>query len=170
MDGQRKVKIPANPDRGEIVAKEGFFVVAASNPDAPGSRASEALLSRFRIHIEVGTDYALARKLGVDTNIVTIASNADRKRKNGQMLWAPQLRELLAFRDNAELLGFDFAVANLMQTCPVDERSQFASIVERTLGNKHDALEAGKQVKVGALTAGGTDDEDDDDMEVSDDE
>src|SRR4051812_16154000 len=65
MDGRDEIRITANPDRGIVKAKPGFFVLAATNPHAPGVRLSEALLSRFQIHLEVTTDYAVCRELGV---------------------------------------------------------------------------------------------------------
>lgn len=148
MDGQRTITIPANPSRGTITAKEGFYVVGAFNPDAPGARVSEALMSRFKVHIYVDTDYGILAKMGVHKQVVTIARNMERKRVNGSVSWAPQMRECLAFRDTETLLGFDFAMENLISVCPVDDRGTFMSLVKRTLGQdgeKYTALSAGKQ-------------------------
>jgi hypothetical protein len=156
MDGQRTITIPANPARGTIKAKEGFFVVGAFNPDAPGARVSEALMSRFKVHVEVGTDYSMLRKMGVQSQIVTIARNMDKKRKNGSVMWAPQMRECLAFRDAESLLGFDFAMENLISVCPEDDRPVFTSLVKRIIGSDADnygALSAGKQFTAAASEA-----------------
>ncbi len=65
MDGRKSITIPMNPDRGTIKVHENFYVVSATNPNAPGVRLSEAMLSRFQLQVELTTDYALAKKLGV---------------------------------------------------------------------------------------------------------
>ena len=70
MDGTNELTITANPERGTIKAKEGFYVIAATNPNAPGVRLSEALLSRFVLQVEMSTDYLLAKKLGAPQQIV----------------------------------------------------------------------------------------------------
>ena len=95
MDGRDEIRITANPDRGIVKAQPGFMVLAATNPHAPGVRLSEALLSRFDMHLEVGTDYAMCRELGVPDALVTAAENLDTRRKTGEIGWAPQMRELL---------------------------------------------------------------------------
>jgi MoxR-like ATPase len=56
MDGRKELAVTANPERGVVKAKEGFYVIAATNPNAPGVRLSEALLSRFTIQAEMITD------------------------------------------------------------------------------------------------------------------
>ena len=40
MDGRDEIRITANPDRGIVKAQPGFFVLAATNPHAPGVRLS----------------------------------------------------------------------------------------------------------------------------------
>lgn len=131
MDGRDEVRITQNPERGVIKAKDGFFVAAACNPNAPGARMSEALLSRFKLQFEVTTDYALAKKLGVEQKMVTAAQNMQRKVESGQMSWAPQLRELLAFKEITDEFGEDTALRNMVQTAPEIDRSQVADLVSR---------------------------------------
>src|SRR6056297_703169 len=60
MDGRRELTVTANPDRGTVKAHDEFYVVAATNPNAPGVRLSEALLSRFTVQTEMTTDWNLA--------------------------------------------------------------------------------------------------------------
>jgi hypothetical protein len=102
MDGRQEYTVTANPERGTVKASKGFFVVAATNPNAPGVRLSEALLSRFALHVEMTTDWGLARKLGVPTQVVTLAQNLPKKQQSSEISWSPQMRELLAFRDISE--------------------------------------------------------------------
>lgn len=143
MDGRNAITVTANPERGTVVAKPGFYVIAATNPDAPGVRLSEALLSRFAIHSEVTTDYALARTLGVEDAMVTAAENLDTRRKTGEVSWAPQLRELLAFRDLTATFGHKVALPNLVSIAPAQDREVVAEVVSRAFGKKTTALALG---------------------------
>ena len=136
MDGRREITINANPARGTIKAHEDFYVVAATNPNAPGVRLSEALLSRFTNQVEMTTDWSLARKLGVPTTVVTAAQNLNKKRDAGECMWAPQMRELLAFRDISEEFGTKFAIANLLAASPEMDRPIVADVLTRAYGDE----------------------------------
>ena len=114
MDGRKEIVVTANPERGAVQISEGFYVVAATNPNAPGVRLSEALLSRFTLQAEMTTDWGLSRTLGVPTAIVTCAQNLSKKQDSGEVSWSPQMRELLAFRDVAKHFGDKFAIENLL--------------------------------------------------------
>ena len=131
MDGRRELTITANPERGTVKAHPDFYVVAATNPNAPGVRLSEALLSRFTVQAEMTTDWALARKMGVPTPLVTAAQNLSKKMNAGETSWAPQMREMLAFRDIAEGFGTDFAISNLLAASPEMDRPVVADVLTR---------------------------------------
>lgn len=137
MDGRQELNITANPDRGTVKAKSGFYVVAATNPNAPGVRLSEALLSRFSIQVEMTTDWELARKLKVPQRLVTAAQMLSKKQTNRETSWAPQMRELLAFRDIAELYGTKFALENLLAQAPEMDRPIVADIITRAYAEEH---------------------------------
>lgn len=134
MDGRRELKVTANPERAIVKAQDGFFVVAATNPNAPGVNLSEALLSRFGIQAEMTTDWALARKLGVPAQAVTCAQNLAKKQQSDEVNWSPQMRELLDFRDIANELGTDWAVSNLIAQAPVEDRAIVADVFTRVYG------------------------------------
>jgi len=136
MDGRREYTVTANPERGTVRAKEGFYVVAATNPNAPGVRLSEALLSRFTLQVEMTTDWDLSRKLGVSSVVVTCAQNLSRKMQTGEVGWAPQMRELLAFRDLAKTFGTKFAIANLLASAPELDRPVVADVFSRAFGEE----------------------------------
>lgn len=137
MDGRRELTITTNPERGTIKAHPDFFVVAATNPNAPGVRLSEALLSRFTLQAEMTTDWNLARKLGVPTIVVTAAQNLYRKQMNKEGIsWSPQMRELLAFRDVAETFGTAFALSNLIAAAPQNDRASVADVLSRAFGEE----------------------------------
>lgn len=136
MDGRKEYTVTANPERGTVKAKPGFFVIAATNPNAPGVRLSEALLSRFTVQAEMTTDWGLARKLGAPTPIVTAAQNLDKKQQSSEVSWAPQMRELLAFRDLAVAFGTKFAIANLLAAAPEIDRPVVADVFTRVFGEE----------------------------------
>lgn len=136
MDGRRELKVTANPERAIVKAQDGFFVVAATNPNAPGVNLSEALLSRFGIQAEMTTDWALARKLGVPAQAVTCAQNLAKKQQSDEVNWSPQMRELLDFRDIANELGTDWAVSNLIAQAPVEDRAIVADVFTRVYGTE----------------------------------
>jgi hypothetical protein len=136
MDGRREYTVTANPERGTVKAKDGFYVVAATNPNAPGVRLSEALLSRFTMHAEMTTDFTLAKKLGAPAPIVTAAQNLTKKQKEGEVSWAPQMRELLAFRDLVTDFGTKFAIANLLAAAPEMDRPVVADVFTRVFGEE----------------------------------
>jgi midasin (ATPase involved in ribosome maturation) len=136
MDGRRELVVTANPERGTVKAKDGFYVIAATNPNAPGVRLSEALLSRFQIHAEMTTDWALSKKLGAPAQIVTAAQNLAKKQQSGEVSWAPQMRELLAFRDLSKTFGTKFAIANLLAAAPELDRPVVADVFTRVFGEE----------------------------------
>lgn len=136
IDGRQELTITANPERGTIKAKEGFYVVSATNPNAVGVRLSEALLSRFTIQAEMGTDWELAKsKLDVPESAVVVAKNLQTKFDNGETSWSPQMRELLAFKKNAELFGTKWAIQNLIACAPEMDRPIVADVFRRVFGD-----------------------------------
>lgn len=134
MDGRRELTVTANPERGTIKAHPEFYVVGATNPNAPGVRLSEALLSRFTVQAEMGTDWSLARKLGVPSLLVTASQNLSKKQASGETSWAPQMRELIAFRDIAEVFGTQFAVGNILASAPEIDRPVVQDVLTRAFG------------------------------------
>lgn len=141
MDGRDEYTVTANPERGTIKAAPGFFIIGATNPNAPGVRLSEALLSRFTLQAEMTTDWELARKVGVPLNVISIGQNLERKYIAGQVGWGPQFRELLAFRDIKADFGETFALANLLALAPELDRPVVQALVDSVLGKR---IEAGR--------------------------
>lgn len=136
IDGRRELTITQNPERGTIKAKDGFFVIGATNPNAVGVRLSEALLSRFTVQIEMTTDWGLAKKLGVPAPAVTVAQNLAKKQLSGETSWSPQFRELLAFRNLANLFGTKFAIENIIASSPENDRPVVVEVFTRVFGEE----------------------------------
>lgn len=140
MDGRGEYAVTQNPERGIVTAAEGFYIASACNPNAPGARLSEAIVSRFLLQFEVTTDYALAKKLGVPAKLVTAAQNLQRKYDSGEVGWAPQLRECIAFRDVAKVLGEEVALRNVIAGAPEIDRPVVQDVLQRTYGKPIEAL------------------------------
>lgn len=143
MDGRSELTVTANPDRGIVKAAPGFYVFGAFNPDVPGAVLSDALLSRFAIHIEVTTDWSLAKKLGVPADIITVVRNLHHKLGNGEIVSAPQIRELLVYKRIAEQFGVDLALANLVSQSKPEDQAIVTEAIESVFSKKIDTLKIG---------------------------
>ena len=140
MDGRDEIVVTANPERGAIKVNDGFVVYGACNPNVPGAVMSDALISRFPIHLEVTTDWDLARKLGVPKQIIQVTRNLNLKMKEGQMIAAPQLRELLAFKNVEAKFGTDLALKNFYNTIRPEDKQIAATVIESVFGAKPTGL------------------------------
>jgi hypothetical protein len=145
MDGRRQIIIKANG--GETVdAAPGFYTVAGHNPGVHGAILTDALSSRFSAQVHVSTDYDLAAQLGVDRRAVKVARNLSTRQANGEVGWAPQLRELLAFQKIADVLGASAAAGNLVGTAPEDDRVTVAAVVRDVFGGTVAPLALGPRI------------------------
>ncbi|TVT14994.1 AAA family ATPase [Amycolatopsis rhizosphaerae] len=145
MDGRRQIVIKANG--GEVVdAAPGFYVVAGHNPGVHGAVLTDALASRFSVQVQVSSDYDLADQLGVDRKAVRVARNLATRQERGEIRWAPQLRELLAFKKIAAVLGTDAAAANLVGIAPEEDRVTVAAVVRDAFGRTVTPLALGARV------------------------
>lgn len=140
MDGRREIIVTSNPKRGVITARDGFWVGFASNPDVPGARVSEALLSRCAIQVEYTTDFDIMETLGVPRTFAVAARNLDTKRQSQEITTSPQARECLTFRDNVELFGESFALRNVVSSAPVQDRDVIADVLSRAYGTEVKGL------------------------------
>ncbi|MVU77117.1 AAA domain-containing protein [Nocardia sp. ET3-3] len=146
MDGRREIVVKANG--GEVVtAAPGFFVVAGHNPGVHGAILSDALASRFAFQVEVSSDYELAESLGVDSRAVRVARALATRVSKGEIGWAPQLRELLAFAKIAAAVDIPTAAANMIGTAPEDDRAIVAAQVGTTFGRAFAPLALGTRIR-----------------------
>ncbi|MEV0966476.1 AAA family ATPase [Streptomyces sp. NPDC049910] len=145
MDGRRQIQVKAH--KGEtITAADGFYVIAGHNPGVHGAVLTEALASRFSVQIQVGSDYDLAASLKINRTAVRIARNLATLQQAGEVGWAPQLRELIAFQKIADVLGAEAAFANLVGIAPLEDRDTVAEIVTKAIGRPVTALALGRQL------------------------
>lgn len=134
MDGRGELVVTANPDRGTVKAEDGFYVFGACNPHVPGAIMSDALLSRFQIHLEIETDWALVPALKIPAKIAQVARNLHHKQGSGEVLAAPQIRELIAFRDVEEVFGTEIALANFVSQSREEDRQIVAEVINSVYG------------------------------------
>jgi nitric oxide reductase NorQ protein len=155
MDGRNEVIVTGHVvqrDDGtmgpEIVkAQPGFYVVAAHNPGVHGAILTDALASRFVAQIWVETDLVLAASLGVTDRAIKLVKALRVDRDKGQAnIWVPQLRELLAFRDMADVFDEMVAAANLLGQTPEDDREWMAEKMRVIFGKEITPWEVGSQL------------------------
>jgi MoxR-like ATPase len=146
MDGRREIVVKAH--KGEVItAADGFHVVAGHNPGVHGAILTEALASRFAVKIKVSTDYDLAHALKIDPRAIKAARDLAGRQASGEIGWAPQLRELLAYAKVAAILGEDAAIANLAGIAPEEDADAVAETVAKAFGRKTVApLALGRQI------------------------
>ncbi|MGJ3224806.1 AAA family ATPase [Micromonospora aurantiaca (nom. illeg.)] len=144
MDGRGTVTIPAHGNE-TVQAVDGFYIVAGHNPGVHGAVLTEALASRFTVHLHVTTDWDLARQLGVPRPVVAAAIDLNADLAAGKTVWAPQLRELLGFVKVRDQLGMSAALANLAGIAPEDARDDVTAALSRHTGTPITALALGKR-------------------------
>jgi nitric oxide reductase NorQ protein len=146
MDGRRQIAVKAH--KGEVIrAAAGFYICAGHNPGVHGAILTEALSSRFSCQVKVSTDYDLARALKIDSRAIRAARDLAGRQARGEIGWAPQLRELLAYSKIAGILGEDAAIANLVGIAPGEDADAVASAVATAFGRTTVApLALGRQL------------------------
>ena len=75
-----------------------------------------------------------------------MARNLASRQRSGEVGWAPQLRELLAFKQVEAVLGEDAAVQNLIGVAPEEDRDVVAEVVRSVFGRRYSPLALGRQV------------------------
>jgi len=146
MDGRREITVKAH--KGETVkAAGGFYVIAGHNPGVHGAILTEALASRFSVQVKVSTDYDLAHALKIDSRAIKAARDLAGRQASGEIGWAPQLRELLAYAKVAVILGEPAAIANLVGIAPEEDRDAVAEAVGKAFARTTVApLALGRQL------------------------
>lgn len=135
MDGRDKLEISANPERDAVVPKDGFMVFGACNPNVPGAVMSDALLSRFALHVEMTTDWGLCKRLGILPEITTVARNLHTKAQRGEVMAAPQIRELLTFTETVKVFGLQLALRNFIAQARPEDREHFIEAIKATFAD-----------------------------------
>src|SRR5262249_3258424 len=144
MDGRRVVTIPGYRNE-RVQAVDGFYVIAGHNPGVHQAVLTDALASRFDVHVEGATHWDLASHLGVPAARVAAASELNAQAGAGKLGFAPQLRELLGFARVRKTLGLAAAVANLAGRAPDEDRAEVTAVLTKHFGADITTLRLGKQ-------------------------
>ena len=145
MDGRREITVKAHNSE-TIKAADGFYVTGGHNPGVHGAVLTEALSSRFALQVKVSTDYDLARSLKIESRAIRTAQNLAARQASGEIGWAPQLRELIAFQRIAGVLGDHAAIANLIGIAPEEDRDVVAQVTTAVFGKHTAPLALGRQI------------------------
>ena len=144
MDGRGQITLTGH--RSEtITAAPGFYVIAGHNPGVHGAILTDALASRFAVHIHVTTDWDLARRLNVPAKAIQAAIALNQRYDDGAIGWAPQLRELLTFATITKTLGIKAAAANLAAIAPDADRPDVLTELRHHFGPDLTPLRLGPQ-------------------------
>ena len=144
MDGRGQITLTGH--RSEtITAAPGFYVIAGHNPGVHGAILTDALASRFAVHIHVTSDWDLARRLNVPGKAIQAAIALNQRYDDGAIGWAPQLRELLTFATITKTLGIKAAAANLAAIAPDADRPDVLTELRHHFGADLTPLGLGPQ-------------------------
>jgi nitric oxide reductase NorQ protein len=143
MDGRGVITIPAHGNE-QVNAAAGFYIVAGHNPGVHGAVLTDALASRFTVHLEVTTDWDLAARLGAPRNAINAAIELNNLVTAGRLTWAPQLRELIGFVNVRRTLGLAAAIGNLAGRAPEDDRPDVTSVLAKHFGTPVTPLTVGR--------------------------
>src|SRR5262249_19800282 len=135
MDGRHVITLTTYRNE-RVEAADGFYVIAAHNPGVHGAVLTDALASRFLAHVEVTTDWDLARHLGAPRPVIAAAVELNQMLAAGRLGWAPQLRERL---------GPAAAVGNLAGRAAEEDREQVTAVLAKHTGTAVRPLTVGKQ-------------------------
>lgn len=125
VDAQGKPWQDGRKHPESVRAARGFFVVGAYNPGTAGAILSDALASRFKFHMEIQSDWDLARSAGVPEPLVKLAKTLASAHRGGEVGWCPQLREIFAATAIAGEFGLGMAFANLARLAQDEEDRKF---------------------------------------------
>jgi nitric oxide reductase NorQ protein len=131
MDGRGFI-IGGNLDQTDMEIKEGFCVIAASNPLVRGAFLPDAIASRFHI-LTVETSEDLLERLGLDERLLVIWRNLSKT--DGGETWRPSIRELLSaqeFIDAGNMAQAAYALTGWR--VPARDRETVAGVVAPLLG------------------------------------
>ena len=146
MDGRREITVKAH--KGETIkAADGFYVVAGHNPGVHGAVLTEALSSRFTCPVQGVHRLRPGPRPQDRPPRHQAARNLATRQASGEIGWAPQLRELLAFAKIAGILGVDAALANLAGIAPAEDRDVVADTLAKAFARTTVApLALGRQI------------------------
>jgi len=131
MDGRGFI-VGGNLDGTDLPVKEGFTVIAASNPLVRGAFLPDAIASRFHI-IDVQVSEELLVKLGLHDRLMTAWRNLSSQ--EGGDVWRPSVREMLAAQEFIDVGNWAQAAYALTGwRVPARDRATVAGVIGPLFG------------------------------------
>lgn len=130
LDDRRQIQLMENG--GEIIeAHPELLVVGDHNPNYRGSRPmNQAWKDRFHHKVEYPYDKAIERKLIPSTTLLEIVDKFRAMADKGEIDTPISTRSLVAFTNNAKLLGIDYAIASYVNGFLDDEKEAIKLVIE----------------------------------------
>lgn len=123
-DHRRSLTVTDRPDESRIVAAEGFCLILASNPGT-GFGFTSPLKDRISVTITVPIDLQIARDMGCDPQLLSIARKLQQRQLDDPNAtlehWVPSLRTLLDCTQLGRAFGIQIAAVSMRAECPSDD-------------------------------------------------
>ncbi len=146
LDDRRSIVVPELLNE-QIEAHPDLFVIAAYNPDYQGTRPlNEAFKNRFKIKLHFDYDREIEEKIvplypSVDVSpLLNLATSLRNMAQEGTLSTPVATNMLQDFVILGTDLGYDFAVANFVNTFADDERQAVANVFELDRNELEDII------------------------------
>lgn len=137
-DHRRSVTVQSRLENAHVVAANGFWLCLSTNPDT-GFGLIEPLMNRIAASVEVDMDLSIARDLGCDPQILTIAEKLELRRAKDanrvQQHWVPGFRVLQDSTEIASSFGVQTAATNLRAKCPSRDK-ELLEFLDRVIADE----------------------------------
>lgn len=130
LDDRRQIQLMENG--GEIIeAHPDLLVIGDHNPNYRGSRPmNQAWKDRFHHKVEFPYDKAIEKKLIPSATLLEIVEKLRTMSDKGEIDTPISTRSLVAFTNNAKLLGIDYAVASYVNGFLDDEKEAVKLVMD----------------------------------------
>ena len=132
LDSRREIQLMENG--GEVIkAHPNLLIVADMNPDYRGTRPlNQALADRFSERLVYPYDKAIEIKLLKSRSLLEMANQLRDEFSKGTLLTPISTRSLVAFVDNANRYGMDYAIYSYVNSFEGDEERSSVRLVVNT--------------------------------------
>lgn len=137
-DHRRSVTVQSRLENAHVVAANGFWLCLSTNPGT-GFGLIEPLMNRIAASVEVDMDLSIARDLGCDPQILTIAEKLELRRAKDanrvQQHWVPGFRVLQDSTEIASSFGVQTTATNLRAKCPSRDK-ELLEFLDRVIADE----------------------------------
>ena len=135
LDDRREIQLMDKD--GEVVkAHPDLLIVADMNPSYRGTRQlNEAWNDRFHHHLDFPYDPAIEKQLIPSASIREVATSLRSRFEQDEITTPISTRSLLAFYENAQELGLDYAISSYVSTFHSSEQAPVKLVIETSRYN-----------------------------------